>query len=105
MTTLFLHGPVVPDDSSPHSTEPGARTHLKQSIQEFLAGASSRSLQSEACPRCGQRMQHLNATFSFYGSESQWNIPLPVCPCSISADFSDNCPRENVSPPGTKNLS
>src|ERR1700758_4302810 len=83
MTTLFLHGPVVPD-ASRDSTEAGRRTPLKQAIKEFLTGASSRSGEPEVCSRCGRPMQHLNATFAFYGSNKQWNIPLPVCPCSLS---------------------
>lgn len=29
-------------------------------------------------------MQYLGATFAVYGGDREWNVQLPVCPCSIS---------------------
>src|SRR5215469_6177355 len=83
-------------DSSHKSTEQSSRSHLKQAIKEFLTEASSSLRQPSKCPRCGRAMQHLNATFSIYGSDTRWKIALPVCPCSIPADISRRKLAENV---------
>jgi hypothetical protein len=96
MTTLSLQDPGV-SDRSRDSTEGDSHTDLKHAIVDFLAGVSSRSPQSELCPRCGRPMRHLNATFSLHGSDRQWSIPLPVCPCSLSAGSPEQRSAENVS--------
>lgn len=84
MTTLYSQGHVFSNsakESAPHLD----RGHVRQQILDFFSARSASSLQPTRCPRCGQPMQYLDATFSVYGAEKQWNVRLPVCPCSTSS--------------------
>jgi hypothetical protein len=83
-------------DSFQDPTNESSRTHLKQAIEKLLTETAAHPPQSRICPRCGRAMRHLNATFSLYGSDTQWNIQLPVCPCSTSGDFSERNSEANV---------
>jgi hypothetical protein len=40
-----------------------------------------RADQQRPCSRCGAVMQHINATFWLYESESGWSVRLPICNC------------------------
>lgn len=50
---------------------------------------NSLSPQPKVCPRCGQTMQYIGATFAVYGGDKEWHVRLPVCPCSISPVCAD----------------
>jgi hypothetical protein len=82
MTISYLHTPLPKQlrDSEQGCTNQG---EVRRAINEFLNTTSSISPGGEPCPRCGQTMQHLNATFALYGSDKQWAIRLPVCRCSL----------------------
>ena len=69
---------------SPNSREQHTKTHLKQDIEEFLAVTSQTAPRSVICSKCGRALPTVNLTFSLYGSDKQWNIPLPLCPCAHS---------------------
>src|SRR5215472_13429382 len=81
MTTSYFSG--IDAGSAQGSTGQRDRGPLRKAIQEFLTTSSS-SLQPRVCPRCGQRMQYISATFAVYGGDREWNVQLPVCPCSLS---------------------
>lgn len=80
MTISYFPGPVLPD-SPQDSIRQQHRDQLRHSILEFLRATSSKP-PSGFCSRCGQKMQHIAATFSLYGSDTQWKVQLPVCSCS-----------------------
>ena len=71
------------------STRQQERAPLRTAIQEFLTTNSSKSPRPKVCPRCGQTMQYIGATFAVYGGEGEWNVQLPVCPCSLSPVCAD----------------
>ncbi len=83
MTLPQLSGSVSANSSSasPQRKDQG---QLKQEIQELLKFISQKKSSSGMCPHCGHRMQHINATFSLYGTCGKWDVQLPVCDCSGS---------------------
>jgi len=58
------------------------RKKLLQSLTDLLGTASSLGATPVFCPRCGKAMEALNVTFWIYGSDSDWNVSLPVCRCA-----------------------
>ncbi len=54
---------------------------LRQALSDFLARASLQP-RDLICPQCGQKMEYVTTTFSLYGSETSWQIRLPVCACA-----------------------
>src|SRR5215469_12814516 len=82
MTISYFAGSVHPD-SSHDSVRQQKRDQLRGAIQELLR-ATSLNPQRRICPHCGREMQHIDATCSLYGSETQWKVQLPVCSCSVS---------------------
>jgi hypothetical protein len=77
------------------STRQRDRGSLRRAIQEFLATNSS-SPQPKVCPRCGQTMQYIGATFAVYGGDREWSVQLPVCPCSISPVAADEARSDST---------
>src|SRR3981081_1976547 len=59
-----------------HDTE---HQNLLESLKEFLTAQSLQTQQERLCSECGAVMQYIGAAFWFYGTASQWNIPMPVC--------------------------
>ena len=83
MTLPYFSGSVSANSSSapPRRKDRG---QLKQEIQELLKSISQSQSGTQICPHCGKRMQHINATFSLYGTAGNWEVQLPVCDCSGS---------------------
>jgi len=83
MTVPYFEGSVSADSFS-SSARHKDQGHLKQAIQEFLTSKSEGVPERALCPHCGKRMQYINATFSLYGADGEWELTLPVCECSVS---------------------
>ena len=75
--TISLFQDAKSPDPTHNSREQHTKTHLKQDIEEFLAATSRTAPRNTICPKCGRVLQTVNATFSLYGSDKQWSIPLP----------------------------
>ena len=58
---------------------------LTESLTEFFATQCWRADEQRRCTRCGALMQHLDATFWLYGTDSGWNVCLPLCQCEGSS--------------------
>jgi hypothetical protein len=52
--------------------------HL-QSVKDFLHLLSVTSPPACFCEQCGAKMEYSNAQFWLYGTELEWDIPLPIC--------------------------
>src|SRR4030088_519575 len=63
-----------------HETQ---QTNLLESLKEFLTAQSLQTQQERLCSECGAVMQYIGAAFWFYGTDSQWNIRMPVCNCAL----------------------
>ena len=57
---------------------------LRLEIEDFFDQAASRRNIPYVCAACGKKMKYLNATFLLYGTESSWEIRLPVCGCKAA---------------------
>jgi hypothetical protein len=54
---------------------------LIASLTALFTDEGLRADQPRRCSRCGAVMQHIDATFWLYESESGWNVRLPMCTC------------------------
>ena len=50
-------------------------------IQAFFDAVASRPDARYTCTLCGREMKYLDATFLLYGTDSSWQIRLPICDC------------------------
>jgi hypothetical protein len=62
--------------------------HLQTEQEKFIASVTAlfadeglRADKKRRCSRCGAVMQHIDATFWLYESESGWSVRLPMCSC------------------------
>lgn len=60
------------------------KEELVDSIRTFLTAMSMRGEQQRFCILCGAVMQSLDMTMWLHGSDSEWSIRLPVCPCEAT---------------------
>jgi len=54
---------------------------LIASLTALVADENLRANQQRRCSLCGAVMQHIDATFWLYESDSGWSVRLPICPC------------------------
>ena len=54
---------------------------LIASLTALVADENLRAGQQRRCSRCGAVMQHIDATFWLYESDSGWSVRLPFCAC------------------------
>jgi hypothetical protein len=52
-------------------------------IEDLLNAASTPDMQF--CPRCGKEMNYVPVTISLYGTEAEWEVPLPACDCAVKS--------------------
>jgi hypothetical protein len=62
--------------------------HSLQTDQELIASLTAlfadedlRAEKQQRCSRCGAVIQHIDAAFWFYESDSGWSVRLPICAC------------------------
>ncbi|HEY3975146.1 MAG TPA: hypothetical protein VGM18_19220 [Candidatus Sulfotelmatobacter sp.] len=60
------------------------KEELVESIGAFLSAMSSEPKQQRRCKRCGAVMRSFDATVRLDGTDSEWNLCLPVCPCELA---------------------
>jgi hypothetical protein len=78
------------------STE-SEKEKLVESIRAFLTEMSLRAAHPRCCLQCGAVMQHLDVTIWLYGTDSGWNLRLPICPCRIESNPDDLTTQRGVS--------
>lgn len=55
---------------------------LIQRVKDFFDAQSLQTEPLRTCPRCGATLlQFLDAMFWLDGSDSGWNLRVPLCPC------------------------
>ncbi len=57
------------------------QTDLRPAIKDFLDKLSVQPQSRRMCARCGAVMQYVECTFWLSGTDSAWNLKLPVCAC------------------------
>jgi hypothetical protein len=57
---------------------------LEIAIKLFLNDVASRPAERQTCSRCGKEMEHLETTFVLFGTDSCWNVLLPICHCELN---------------------
>ena len=66
-------------------------------LEEFLTETCSTATRERVCPRCGRPMNQVHTTFALCGSDKQWKVPLPVCPCSSVTALPQNPQKRTAS--------
>ena len=54
---------------------------LIASLTALFADEGLRAEKQQRCNRCGAVMQHIDAAFWLYESDSGWSVRLPICAC------------------------
>jgi len=50
-------------------------------IENFFEKVSALAKVPQVCSICGREMKYFDATFFLYGTESSWELRVPVCDC------------------------
>jgi hypothetical protein len=66
---------------------------LQREIQDFFDEVSLQTSERQVCPNCGKEMEYLETTFLWYGTDSTWDVHLPICPCQLSGHLKNDVPR------------
>jgi len=81
--------PILTGLLSIYSSPPNFMEHTNKIVQQKIVEAledffTVESLSDEPpyCSRCGAAMQYRDATFWLYGTDSAWNLRVPMCACA-----------------------
>lgn len=68
---------------------PEDQNRFVETLSEFFTAQSIRDEEAAFCSKCGARRQFMDAHFSLFGTEFNWDARLPLCP---------NCDLPSVKP-------
>ena len=58
---------------------------LRESLKHFLTAQSLQPLQQQLCDKWGALMQSVDVASWLDGTDSGWNLRLPVCICALKS--------------------
>jgi hypothetical protein len=57
---------------------------LEVAIKLFLDDVASRPAERQTCSCCGNEMEYLETTLMLFGTDSSWNVRVPICRCELN---------------------